>query len=126
MKVYKVVLQVFCSASCAVVFATASYGGTLTVQFGSAMQVIEGNVTNTYAKNATFTPTAVPCVYMMRMGGLSAGGRTFAITGTDQIHSANYYRFPQYGDDGWVRVALNPYPSSDTTVTLTAIKVSKV
>ena len=126
MKAFKVVSQVFCSAFCAVAFAAASFGGTLTIKFGSAMEVIEGNVTNSYANNATFTPTAIPCIYKMRMGGLSAGGRTFAITGTDQIHGSNYYRFPQYGEDGWVRVALNPYPSSDTTVTLTAIKVSKV
>ncbi len=106
--------------------ALASRGGTLTVQFGSAMEVIEGGVTNSYAKNDTFTPTNIPCVYKMRMGGLAAGGQTFAVTGNDQIHGAYLYRFPQYGDDGWVRVALDPFPADDTTVKLTAYKVSKV
>jgi len=115
-------ISVFAASSA---FAVGAFGGTLTVKFGSAMDVIEGGVTNSYAKNATFTPTAVPCVYMMRMGGLAAGERTFAIAGDDQIHSANYYRYPQYNDDGWIRVALNPYLSSDSTVTLTAYKVSK-
>ena len=124
MKAFKVVSQVFCSASCAVAFATASYGGTLTVQFGSAMEVIEGGVTNTYAKDETFVPTAIPCIYKMRPGGMTESQRTFAITGTDQIRSANVYRFPVYGDGNWVRVALNPYPSSDTTVTLTGIKAT--
>ena len=110
----------------AMISAAVASAGTLTVKFGSAMEVIEGGVTNTYVKGATFVPTAIPCIYKMRMGGLAAGERTFDIMGNDQIHGSNHYRFPQYGDDGWVRVALNPYPSSDTTVELTAHKVSKV
>lgn len=84
---------------------------------------IDGQV-QTFAKDATFVPTAIPCVYKMRPAGLSAGQRTFAVTGTDQIRGANVYRFPVYGDGNWVRVALDPYPSSDTTVTLTGIKAT--
>ena len=106
---------------------TSFAAGTLTVQFGSAMDVIEGNVTNSYAKGATFTPTAIPCIYKMRMGGLAAGQSTFDIVGSDIIRTDYpHARFPQDGDDGWIRVALNPYPSSDTNITLTAYKVCNV
>ena len=111
-----------CSVVAMLMFAAS--GGTLTVKFGSAMEVIEGGVTNTYAKDETFVPTAIPCIYKMRPGGMTESQRTFAVTGTDEIRSANVYRFPVYGDGNWVRVALDPYPSSDTTVTLTGYKTS--
>ena len=67
----------------------ASATGTLTVKFGSAMEVIEGGVTNTYAQNATFTPTAIPCIYMMRPANMAEGERTFAIKGDDTILMQN-------------------------------------
>ncbi len=102
--------------------ATAAFGATTTVKFGSAMDVEIDGVVHSFAKDDTFTPTAIPCIYKMRMGGLAEGGRTFAIKGND----TDYYRFPQYGDDGWIRVALDPYPEADTNVTLTAYKVSNV
>ena len=101
----------------------ASATGTLTVKFGSAMEVIEGGVTNTYAQNATFTPTAIPCIYMMRPANMAEGERTFGIKGTEDIRAGDvFWRFPQYGDGNWVRVALDPYPAEDTTVTLTGYK----
>ena len=108
----------------AAAFAITAYGGTLTVKFGSAMEVIEGGVTNTYAQNATFTPTAIPCIYMMRPANMAEGERTFAVFGTDKFTDYNHMRVPQYGDGNWVRVALDPYPESDTTVTLTGYKTS--
>ena len=115
--------------TCAMVMALAAAGaaaaGTLTVKFGSAMEVIEGGVTNTYAQNATFTPTAIPCIYMMRPANMAEGERTFAIESDEKIYNNyNHWRFPQYGDGNWVRVALDPYPAEDTTVTLTGRKTS--
>ena len=117
---------------CMLVLALAATGvaaatGKLTVQFGSAMEVIEGGVTNTYAQNATFTPTAIPCIYMMRPANMAGGERTFAIEGTETIRSGStdvYRWFPQYGEGNWVRIGLDPYPASDTTVTLTGYKTS--
>jgi len=112
-------------ASSLVGFATTSYGGTLTVKFGSAMEVIEGGVTNTYAQNATFTPTAIPCIYMMRPANMAEGERTFCIKGTDYAQSTNpCWRFPQYGEGNWVRVALDPV--TNATITLTGYKVAEV
>lgn len=115
--------------TCAMVMALAAAGaaaaGTLTVKFGSAMEVIEGGVTNTYAQNATFTPTAIPCIYFMRPANMAEGERTFAIKGDEYISGTYlHWRFPQYGDSNWVRVALDPYPAEDTTVTLTGYKTS--
>ena len=113
---------------CVTILALAAGGvaaaGTLTVKFGSAMEVeIDGTV-QSFAANATFMPTAIPCIYKMRPV-LGDGERTFAIESTEKIRGNDVYRrFPQYGDDNWVRVALDPYPSSDTTVTLTGYKTS--
>ncbi len=114
---------------CMTVFALAAAGavtaGTLTVQFGSAMDVEVDGVVQTFAKNATFTPTAIPCIYRMRPAGLAEGERTFAVEGSEQVRGNDVYRrFPQYGEGNWVRVALDPYPASDTTVTLTGYKTS--
>ena len=110
----------------AVIYAAEVSAGTLTVKFGSAMEVeIDGEI-QSFAKNATFSPAAIPCIYKMRPAGLTDGQRTFAIAGTDQIRSQNIYRFPQYGDGNWVRVALDPYPAEDTTVTLTGYKATGI
>ena len=98
-------------------------GGTLTVQFNSSMEVEIDGVVQSFAASDTFTPTAIPCVYRMRPI-LANGERTFGIKGSDEVRSEPYWRFPQYGDGNWVRVALNPYPSADTTVTLTGYKTS--
>ena len=110
----------------AVISAAEVSAGTLTVKFGSAMEVeIDGKV-QSFAKNATFTPMAVPCIYKMRPAGLIDGQRTFTITGTDQIRGQSFYRFSQYGDGNWVRVALDCYPAQDTTVTLTGYKATGI
>lgn len=99
-------------------------GGTLTVQFSSAMEVEIDGAVQSFAANATFMPTAIPCIYKMRPV-LAEGERTFGIKGSEDIRGGDLlWRFPQYGDGNWVRVALNPYPSSDTTVTLTGYKTS--
>lgn len=93
--------------------------GALSVKFGSAMEVIEGGVTNTYAANSTFTPTAVPCVYMMRPV-LAAGERALCI---ECDSDANFRYYPMYCDEGnWIRVALG----GSTQVTLTGKKVAGV
>ena len=99
--------------------------GTLTVQFGSAMEVEIDGVVQSFDKNATFAPTNIPCIYKMRPANLAEGERTFAIEGTETIRGSDVYRrFPQYGDGNWVRVGLDLYPASDTTVTLTGYKTS--
>jgi len=104
--------------------ALPAAGGTLTVKFNSAMEVEVDGVVRSFARFATFAPTAVPCIYKMRPK-LTGGERTFAIGSDETIRgSETLWRFPQYGDGNWVRVALNPYPSSDMTVTLTGYKTS--
>ena len=110
----------------AAAFAITAYGGTLTVKFGSAMDVEIDGVVHSFAKNDTFTPTTIPCIYKMRPGDMGANDRTFAITGTDKIVDANFYRMPMYGEGNWVRVALDPYTNVSTTVTLTGIKATGV
>ena len=111
---------------CAVAaFVITSYGGTLTVKFGSAMEVEIDGAVQSFTKNATFTPTAIPCIYKMRPANMAEGERTFGIGSDVKISGTyNHWRFPQYGDGNWVRVALDPYPESDNTVTLTGYKTS--
>ena len=100
-------------------------GGVTTVKFGSDMEVEVDGTVQTFAANATFTPTAIPCVYRMRPAGMAEGERTFAIASGETVRDNDVlWRFPQYGEGNWVRVALNPYPASDTTVTLTGYKTS--
>ena len=69
---------------------TMVFGATTTVKFGSAMDIEIDGVVHSFVKDDTFTPTAIPCIYKMRMGGLAEGGRTFAIKGSDM----DYWRFP--------------------------------
>ena len=117
----------FWAAALIAVAASASLptdAGSLTVKFGSAMEVEIDGAVQSFAANATFTPVAIPCIYKMRPV-LGDGERTFGIKGSEDIRGGDVlWRFPQYGDGNWVRVALNPYPSSDTTVTLTGYKTS--
>ncbi|MBQ2630374.1 MAG: hypothetical protein IJG13_11915, partial [Kiritimatiellae bacterium] len=104
-------------AVCASLSAAFVCQGALSVKFGSAMEVeIDGEV-QTFAKNSTFTPTAVPCLYKMRPA-ISPGESTFAVVGDDAAGP----RYPTYDDGNWVRVAL----SGDAQVTLTGYKVSNV
>lgn len=111
--------------SVAVATASTVASGAPKVKFGSAMEVEVDGVVRSFAANATFTPTAVPCVYRMRPANLANGERTFAIKGTDVIRGGDpCWRFPQYGDGNWVRVALDPYADAGTTVTLTGYKTS--
>ena len=105
------------AAACTMMTALACEGA-FTIKFGSAMEVIEGGVTNFYAQNDTIVPTAVPCLYMMRMGGLAEGEKTYCVNGSD-----NFSRFPMYGDGDWVRVAVAG--DDETTVTLTGRKVKQ-
>ena len=115
--------RLFCAA--VALYAAVSCGGTLTVKFGSAMEVEIDGVVQSFDKNATFAPTNIPCIYKMRPANLAEGERTFAIEGTETIRGSDVYRrFPQYGDGNWVRVGLDLYPASDTTVTLTGYKTS--
>ena len=108
------------SATFVAVFACQ---GALSVKFGSAMEVeIDGEV-QTFANGAVWTPPAKePCIYRMRPV-LAAGERTFSIKGDDATGSdGGTYRFPQYGEGNWVRVALG----GDSQVTLTGYKVSNI
>ena len=108
----------------ALAVACMASAGTLTVKFGSAMEVELNGEIRSFAKNDTFTPTAIPCLYRMRPV-LADGERTFAIEGSETIRGDDkYWRFPQYGESNWVRVALDPYPVDDTIVTLTGHKTS--
>lgn len=113
--------------------AFACEAGVLTVKFGTEMEVEIGGELRKFAKNDTFVPTAIPCIYRMRPV-LAEGERTFAIVGTDNIRSRNsdvYHehpncRFPLRSEGNWVRVALDPYPTEDKTVELTACKTSNI
>ena len=81
--------------------------GAFTVKFGVEMDVeIDGQV-QTFAKDATFTPTTVPCICKMRPTA-ARNGRTYCIASQDSGESLyqSRCRFPQYGDGNWVRVAL--------------------
>ena len=114
-------------ALCATVatIAVVANAGLLTVKFGSAMEVEINGETQSFDADDTFTPTAIPCVYKMRPANIADGERTYAIKGSDNVQGSNpCWRFPQYGDGNWVRVALDPYPASDTEVVLTAYKTS--
>ena len=87
--------------------------GAFTVKFGSEMDVeIDGEV-QTFAKNAIFDHTAVPCVYKMRPTA-ARNGRTFCIA--SNRHESDC-RFPQYGDGNWVRVALAGTNGAAITIT---------
>ena len=118
-----------CVAALAFSVACMASAGTLTVEFGSAMEVEFDGEVQKFAKGATFVPVAIPCLYRMRPV-LAEGERTFAIEGSEIIRKNGgdsedkCWRFPQYGEGNWVRVALDPYPVNDTTVTLTAHKTS--
>ena len=105
--------------------AFACEAGTLTVKFGTEMDVeIEGEIRR-FAKNDTFVPTAIPCIYKMRPV-LAEGERVFTIYGNDNIKGERNCRFPLLGEGNWVRVALDPYPVEDKTVELSAIKATGV
>ncbi len=111
--------------SVAVATASTVASGAPKVKFGSAMEVEVDGVVRSFAANDTFTPTAIPCVYRMRPANLSDGERTFAIKGSEELRGGDpCWRFPQYGDGNWVRVALDPYADAGTTVTLTGYKTS--
>ena len=113
-----------CIAALAFSVACMASAGTLTVKFGSAMEVEFDGEVQKFAKGDTFVPVAIPCLYRMRPV-LADGERTFAIEGSETIRGNDKcWRFPQYGEGNWVRVALDPYPVDDTTVTLTAHKTS--
>ena len=105
--------------------AFACEAGTLTVKFGTEMDVeIEGEIRR-FAKNDTFVPTAIPCIYKMRPV-LAEGERVFTIYGNDNIKGERNCRFPLLGEGNWVRVAIDPYPVEDKTVELCAIKATGV
>ncbi len=82
--------------------ATAAFGATTTVKFGSAMDVEIDGVVHSFASDATFNAPDGPHVYKMRPV-LSAGERTFGIQGSE---ANDAWRYPLYGDGNWVRVAL--------------------
>ena len=106
--------------------AFACEAGVLTVKFGTEMEVEIGGEVRKFAKNDTFVPTAIPCIYRMRPV-LAEGERTFAIYGNDSIKgNERNCRFPLLGEGNWVRVALDPYPAEDRTVELDAIKATGV
>ena len=97
----------FVVAACVALAAVFACQGALSVKFGSAMEVeIDGEV-QTFANNAVWEPPAkAPCIYRMRPV-LASGQRTFSIKGDDATGSdGGTYRFPQYGEGNWVRVAL--------------------
>ena len=98
-----------------------------TIKFGAAMEVIADGVTNSYAKNATLVVPAGHHLYKMRPAGLAEGQRTFCVATTSG--GSDYQQFcyfPQYGDGNWVRVALDPYPVTNSWYTMTGYKVSNV
>ena len=113
-------MKKLCITILAIVPVAFASCGALSVKFGSAMEVIEGGVTNTYAVNETFTPTAVPCVYKMRPA-LSAGERTYCIASS---LGGGWCSFPRYGEDEWVRIALAG--NDGDTITLTGYKARAV
>lgn len=120
---FHVLRLAFCVTAATV--AAVANAGLLTVKFGSDMEVEINGEAQLFEADDTFTPTAIPCVYKMRPANLADGERTYAIKGSDCVFGSNpYWRFPQYGDGNWVRVALDPYPASDTEVVLTAYKTS--
>ena len=118
-------MKKFCIAALVLAVTGMVSARTLTVKFGSAMEVEIDGAVRKFAKGETFDPTAIPCLYRMRPANMSENERTFCIEGTEFIRGKDVYRrFPQYGEGNWVRVALDPYPVDDTTVTLTARKTS--
>ena len=89
-----------CIVALAFSVACMASAGTLTVEFGSAMEVEFDGEVQKFAKGATFVPVAIPCLYRMRPV-LAEGERTFAIEGSETIRKNagdsedKCWRFPQ-------------------------------